>query len=66
MTQPYQLITNSDGVLRVEDNAHIPNDGGNRDWQAFLAWKAEGNTPDPPPPDLSPRDATWLGDPWHF
>ena len=49
MAQPYQLITNSDGVLRIEDNAHIPNHGGNRDWQEYQAWLAEGNTPDPAP-----------------
>jgi hypothetical protein len=56
MAQPYQLITNSDGVLRVADNAHIPNDGGNRDWQEYTSWLAEGNTPDPapPPPDPPP------------
>lgn len=47
MAQPYQLLANFDGVLRVADQAHIPNHGGNADWQRFLAWQAEGNTPDP-------------------
>jgi hypothetical protein len=50
MAEPYQLVTNSDGVLRVEDNAYIPNDGGNRDWQEYQDWLAAGNTPDPAPP----------------
>ena len=34
-------------VLRKEDNAFIPFDEGNTDYQAYLAWVAEGNTPDP-------------------
>ena len=40
------------GVLDTETGASIPNDEGNRDWQKYLAWVAEGNTPDPadPPP----------------
>jgi hypothetical protein len=50
MAQPYQLIADFDGVLRVADTAYIPNDGGNRDWQDYQAWLAEGNTPDPAPP----------------
>jgi hypothetical protein len=37
-------------VLRVADQAHIPFDGGNRDYQTYLAWLAEGNEPDPAPP----------------
>jgi hypothetical protein len=56
MAQPYQLITNSDGVLRIEDNAHIPNDGGNRDWQAYQVWLSEGNTPDPAPSPAKQRE----------
>ena len=35
------------GVLRVEDNANIPFDEANTDYQAYLKWVAEGNTPLP-------------------
>ena len=34
-------------ILRVADNAWIPKSEGNRDYQEYLAWVAEGNTPDP-------------------
>tara|TARA_B100001769_G_C21834947_1_gene453289 strand:- start:72 stop:251 length:180 start_codon:yes stop_codon:yes gene_type:complete len=35
------------GIIRKEDNAHIPEDVNNADWQAYVAWVAAGNTPDP-------------------
>ena len=35
------------GIYRPEDNAGIPNDPNNIDWQEYLAWLEEGNTPDP-------------------
>tara|TARA_Y100001937_G_scaffold77494_1_gene105112 strand:- start:10 stop:183 length:174 start_codon:yes stop_codon:yes gene_type:complete len=39
--------TEADVILRTSDNASIPKDEGNVDYQAYLAWVAEGNTPDP-------------------
>lgn len=53
-------------VLRVADGAFIPMDEGNADYQAFLAWQAAGNAPDPIPAALGPADETWSGDPWTF
>lgn len=34
-------------VFRLEDNAFIPFDPDNTDYQAYLKWLAEGNTPLP-------------------
>ena len=39
--QPVQCIK------RLSDNAFIPFDPANTDYQAYLQWLAEGNTPEP-------------------
>lgn len=36
------------GIKRLPDSAYIPNDLENTDYQAYLAWLEQGNTPLPP------------------
>jgi len=53
MASEYQLIAPLPGmtmqtVLRVEDQAFIPFDEANRDYQVFLQWCDDGNVADPP------------------
>lgn len=41
--------TDTDTIVRLADNTFIPPDPGNVDYQAYLAWVAEGNTTEPAP-----------------
>jgi hypothetical protein len=47
----YKLLNdrfgNAGGVVRLSDMASIPFAQDNTDYQAYLKWLAEGNTPEP-------------------
>jgi len=43
----YKLTQDPTTVCRCFDNAFIPFDPANTDYQAYLKWVAEGNTPEP-------------------
>ena len=49
----YKLVKDIDGninqkiILRTADNANIPTDPANADYQEYLEWLALGNTPEP-------------------
>ena len=55
---PIDDITNkpAKAIQRLADNAFIPFDPANTDYQEYLKWLAEGNTPvgadDPLPADV--------------
>ena len=40
------VTTEGDTIIRIADNAAIPKDEANRDYQKYLEWVAEGNTPE--------------------
>ena len=50
----YKLIYDSTSILRLTDNAFIPSDPANTDYQAYLTWLGEGNTPEPADPPAPP------------
>jgi hypothetical protein len=41
----YKLPILGNGVIRIIDNTFIPFDPANTDYQAYLKWLDEGNTP---------------------
>tara|TARA_B100000282_G_C31441256_1_gene358103 strand:- start:36 stop:203 length:168 start_codon:yes stop_codon:yes gene_type:complete len=51
MTYTYKKLKTAQGeddlknIKRIEDNAFIPFDDGNRDYQEYKAWIEAGNTP---------------------
>ena len=47
--QVINLMTNeinNQVILKVDSNLFIPTDPDNTDYQAYLKWLAEGNTPE--------------------
>jgi len=45
----YKIIKRNQNIqciFRIEDNASIPLDEKNTDYQEYLAWLEEGNTPE--------------------
>ena len=54
MEYTYQQVKNLDGTIsdqvikRLPDNAFIPNDPENVDWQQYQLWLSQGNVPLPP------------------
>lgn len=49
----YTLVEQGHGVIRDDDGAFIPDHEGNKDWQDYQDWLADGGVPNPyvPPPE---------------
>jgi hypothetical protein len=53
-------LTNNNMIQRMDDNVFIPFDEANTDYQQYIFWIAEGNTPQPvdPSPVVIPQQIT--------
>jgi hypothetical protein len=51
-------LTNNSSITRLSDSASIPQDSANTDYQAYLRWIEEGNTPEPTDPLPEPVELT--------
>ena len=54
MSTPMYQLTQGDSIIRLSDNAFIPQAPGNRDYREYLDWLEAGNTPEPAPPPPAP------------
>ena len=48
LTNPITGEADTTVIQRIEDGACIPTAEGNADYREYLAWVADGNTPEPP------------------
>ena len=44
----FEGLPSTTGIIRIADNACIPNNPANTDWQAYQVWLSEGGVPLPP------------------
>ncbi len=58
MAEKYRLTAN--GVQRLSDGAFVPAVESNCDWQAYQAWLAEGNMPNPAESIDEAKARVWL------
>jgi hypothetical protein len=47
MYKLYKYFGNVVSIIRITDGMSIPFDPANTDYQAYLKWLEEGNTPEP-------------------